>query len=223
MLEFFKDNRKQQAVYRFQVMKSLKDTDEEAWEIDVARTASNAVHSILVEHDWLWLFCHPVFQLQLYICSAAIVPCFSCYGTSSSSVFCHLFYVYIEALVPYRIDRVLILDRPVRQLLIISQGRFSIRTTASNIGLRRKICMDYGSWLLLRRNGRLRCWYRSSAANSFPWVTEAFLRLLLLAKKEPDCFSDPSKEEITDKSNADGLTKTIVCFQALRFLRAMHI
>lgn len=28
-------------------MKSLKDTDEEAWEIDVARTANDAVHSIL--------------------------------------------------------------------------------------------------------------------------------------------------------------------------------
>jgi len=28
---------------------------------------------------------------------------------------------------------------------------------------------------------------------------------------------DPSKDEITDKSKADGLTKTIVCFQALWF------
>src|SRR6266568_4444246 len=48
-------------------------------------------------------------QLLLYTSSAAIVHQFSCNGTSSSSAFCHPFHVYIEGLVPYRINRVLIL------------------------------------------------------------------------------------------------------------------
>ena len=66
---------------------------------------------------------HPCFQLQLYIDSAAIVLCFSCNGipslaspTALPSAFCHPFHVYIEALVPYQIDRVLILNCQARQL-----------------------------------------------------------------------------------------------------------
>ena len=69
---------------------------------------------------------HPCFQLQLYIDSAAIVLCFSCNGISSSasptalpSAFCHPFHVYIEALVPYQIDRVLILDCQARHRTLI--------------------------------------------------------------------------------------------------------
>ena len=65
---------------------------------------------------------HPCFQLQLYIDSAAIVLCFSCNGilllaspTALLLAFCHPFHVYIEALVPYQIDRVLILDGQARQ------------------------------------------------------------------------------------------------------------
>ena len=60
---------------------------------------------------------HPRFQLQLYVDSAAIVLCFSCNGISSSAsptalllAFCHPLHIYIEALVLYQIDRVLILD-----------------------------------------------------------------------------------------------------------------
>ena len=53
---------------------------------------------------------HPCFQLQLYVGSAAIIHRFSCNCISSSLAFCHPFHVYIEALVPYRINRVLILD-----------------------------------------------------------------------------------------------------------------
>ena len=67
---------------------------------------------------------HPRFQLQLYIDSAAIILYFSYNGISSLasptallSAFYHPFHIYIEALVPYQIDRVLILDCQARHLV----------------------------------------------------------------------------------------------------------
>src|SRR6266567_2498970 len=74
----------------------------------------------IVEHDWLWLFCpllpydsspllYPCFQLQLYIGSAAMVHLSAVMVYCRHQPFCHPFHKYIEGLVPYRINRVLIL------------------------------------------------------------------------------------------------------------------
>ena len=76
-----------------------------------------------VKHDWLWLFCpllpmtyYPCFQLQLYIGSAAMV-----HRRRLRRRHCHqplppIPCIYIEALVPYQIDRVLILNCRVRHI-----------------------------------------------------------------------------------------------------------
>src|SRR6266567_2553971 len=52
---------------------------------------------------------HLCFQLQLYISSAAMVHLSAVMVHRRHQPFCHPFHVYIEALVPYRINRVLIL------------------------------------------------------------------------------------------------------------------
>ena len=76
-------------------------------------------------------------------------------------------------------------------------------------------------WLLLHRNGGYAVGIAQAPQILFPsnrsLLTFTASDLRLLAKKEPDYFPDPSKEEIIDKSKADGLTETTICFQALWF------
>ena len=86
---------------------------------------------------------HSRFQLQLYVDSAAIVLCFSCNGISSSalptalpSAFCHPFHVYIEALVPYQIDRVLILDCQARHVRVSIRVVISLKKSGSRFKVR---------------------------------------------------------------------------------------
>ena len=116
-----------------------------------------------VEHDWLWLLCLPLpygspscschrFQLQLYVVSAASVHhCRQHFA---------IHFMYIEALVPYKIDRVLILDCQARHSTTRAKKHQRRHILIMGIAISKISYDSYGPW----SNPAVTDRYRSASA-----------------------------------------------------------